>query len=139
MFMQKKFFLLADYNLSSSLPSPFPKRKEKRMEKRPLSIVSPIPTAAHADLKMEKYGKEKGREEDYVPLVRHRTITKGSLFPSLFLPAPLHHLKCPVFKHWEWFGKEKGKRRLQHNLLVSHDFLLDIELFLIRNSTFPAR
>jgi hypothetical protein len=61
--MQKKFFLLADYNLSSSLPSPLPKRKEKRMEKCPLSTASPIPTAAHTNLIMEKYGKEKGRED----------------------------------------------------------------------------
>lgn len=63
MFMQKKCFLLADYNLSSSLPSPFQKRKGKRMEKRPLSTTSPIPKTAHVNLIMEKYGKEKGRED----------------------------------------------------------------------------
>ena len=61
--MQKKFFLLADYNLSSSLPIPFPKRKEKKLKKHLLSIISPIHKTAHADLIMEKYGKEKGRED----------------------------------------------------------------------------
>jgi hypothetical protein len=52
--------------------------------------------------------------------------------PSLFFPALLHHLKCPVFKYWEWLGRDKGKRRLSDSLLFLHDFLLDRELFLIR-------
>ena len=33
------------------------------MEKRPLSTTSPIPKTAHVNLIMEKYGKEKGRED----------------------------------------------------------------------------
>ncbi len=54
------------------------------------------------------------------------------LFPSLFLPAPLHHLKCPVFKHSEGIGRDKGKEEACFYGIFIDDFLLEIFSFLIK-------
>ena len=95
--MQKKFFPMADYNLSSALPSPFPKRKGKGMEKHQHPAPKITPTEDMSYKKKEKIRKIKGKEEDYIPLVRPRTtFEKYSSLPSSLLPL-LSAPKCFVF------------------------------------------
>lgn len=90
MSMQKKFFPMADYNLSSSLPIHFPKRKGKGMKKHQQPAPKITPSEDMSYKKKEKIRKVKGKEEDYIPLLRHRnTLGKSSSLPSSFLPLSI--------------------------------------------------
>ena len=47
-------------------------------------------------------------------------------------PSPKASLKCPVFKHWEGLGRDKGKDEACFYGIFINDFLLEICSFLIR-------
>ena len=85
--MQKKFFPMADYNLSSSLPIHFPKRKGKGMKNQQSPVLKITPTEDMCYKKKEKIRKVKGKEEDHFLLLRCRTaFQSSSSLPSSFLP-----------------------------------------------------
>lgn len=90
MSMQKKFLLMADYNLSSSLPSPFLKKVGKEMKNQQSPSPKITPTEDMSYKKKEKIRKVKGKDEDYIPMLRHRnTFGKSSSLPSSFLPLSI--------------------------------------------------
>ncbi len=88
--MQKKFFPMADYNLSSSLPIHFPKRKGKGMKNQQSPVLKITPKEDMTYKKKEKIWKVKGKDEDSIPLLRNRnTFQKSSSLPSSFLPLSI--------------------------------------------------
>lgn len=88
--MQKKFFPMADYKLSSSLPIHFPKRKGKEMEKHQQPVPKITPTEDMSYKKKEKIWKVKGKEEDHFLLLRYRTaFQRSSSLSSSFLPLSI--------------------------------------------------
>ena len=52
--------------------------------------------------------------------------------PSCPSPSPNEPLKCPVFKHWEGIGRDKGKEEACFYGIFIDDFLLEICSFLIK-------
>ena len=79
MSMQKKFLLMADYNLSSTLPSSFLKKVGKEMKNQQSPVLKITPTEDMSYKKKEKIRKVKGKEEAYIPMLRHRnTFGKSS-------------------------------------------------------------
>ena len=121
---------MADYNLSSALPSPFPKIKVKEMEKHQQPVPKITLTEDVCYKKKVKIRKVKGRDADSILLLRPRnTFGKSSSLPSSFLPLSI--TKNALFSSiWRGQGEIREKRRtlffccdIAYILLISPLFL----------------
>lgn len=124
MFLQKCFLLPAKYNLSSTLPIHFPKRKGKEMKNQQSPVLKITPNEDMTYKKKEKIRKVKGKEEDYIPMLRPRnTFQKSSSLPSFFLPLSI--TKNALFSS---IGKDMGKMRTMFCLCNITSILLQVPL-----------